>query len=922
MVAMAAAAICSLAALATAARAEGNTLVLGNASFWRMHHTLKPPVVDAGGQRLPHRRKIAWLDAETAPPHSGWKEADFDDSGWLRTMGRGGCQTPYLARQCLRGKFLVADPQKVQDLRLTLRFHGGAVVYLNGRELTRSHLPPGDPADDTLAAPYPLEAFVGPSGDLLAAESTYVAPQKRAGKPDEESARRMAARVRSIQEFAIPRSALRRGVNVLAVELLRAPYHPVLLETKEQVGAKGRHNKFDWYTCELHEVCLTAAVADGLVPNAARPVGLQVWNGDPLAADGSLDYGDACEPLRPMRLVGARNGVFSGKVVVGSSKPIAGLRVAASELKGQAGEIAASAVRIRYGYPWGAEAGFSYDDGTLRRPFARQPALFGAMVEDRSRVPSGHGPSVPAAHKSRQPDDGDVVPVWVTVRVPRDARPGLYSGQLTIHADCEAPVAVAVQLDVADYTLPGAQDQRTWVELIEVPDTLAIEYGVPLWSDAHWRMIAESLAHLADSGSRTLYVPALAHTNLGNAESMVRWVRKGENQYDWDFSIMERYLDLAQTHLGQPKVVVLQAWEIYMCTKESVGKRFGLELDERHKTSRGGPLVTVVDPATGKTENVPLPLLSGPPSKAWWKELIGQVRQRLRKRGLEKTLMLGMFTDAIPPKEHIEFFHDIAPDLPWVHQGHGRWKQKVYGIADVGYQATVWGGFRFADGLTQTNQQAPPVVKGLLGWKEPRLDVVFERNLDLDAYPATRWRFFAETAITGELRGIGRIGADYWKAVKGRDGRRVAYASDRFAAGAWSGSWINLKLCNSVLAPGPEGPLATNRLLALIEGVQECEARIAIEQALTDDRLRARLSPALAAECQNLLDRRLHNQWRALSNYQLGGPFFFGAGGWRWTPGIVGHRWFVGSGWQDESKRLFELAGRVERATAAASAGP
>jgi hypothetical protein len=236
----------------------------------------------------------------------------------------------------------------------------------------------------------------------------------------------------------------------------------------------------------------------------------------------------------------------------------------------------------------------------------------------------------------------------------------------------------------------------------------------------------------------------------------------------------------------------------------------------------------------------------------------------------------------------------------------------------VGYQATVWGGFRFADGQVQTNQQEPAVVRSLYGWREPRLDAVFERNLDLDSYPATRWRFFPETAVTGELRGIGRVGADYWKAVKGTGGRRVGYVHSRFAEGDWSGSWINLSLCNSVLAPGPDGALATTRLVALTEGIQECEARIAIEQALSDERLAAKLGPELARQCQETLDLRLHNMWRALCNYQLGGPFFFGAGAWRWAPGIPGHRWYLSSGWQDESLKLFTLAGQVQAKCAAA----
>jgi len=376
---------------------------------------------------------------------------------------------------------------------------------------------------------------------------------------------------------------------------------------------------------------------------------------------------------------------------------------------------------------------------------------------------------------------------------------------------------------------------------------------------------------------------------------------------------MDKYLDLAQKHLGTPKIVVLQVWEIYMSSTESVGKRFRPELAERQKASGGCPLVTVLDPATRKAKNMAAPSLTDPASKPIWQALLKEVRRRLRERRLEQALMLGMFTDATPPKEHLRFFNEVAPGVPWVHQGHGRWNRKVHGIAEVGYQTTVWGGFRFGDGLKQSNQRKPPVVESLYGWKEPRLDAVFERNHGLDSYPSTRWRFYAETGITSELRGVGRIGADYWKVIKDRRGRRRGHAHVLSAAGAWSGSWINLNLCSSILAPGPRGPAATNRLLAFTEGVQECEARIVIEQALTDAATKARLGPDLANRCQAALDQRLHTMWRTLSNWQLGGPFFFGAGAWRWAPGIPGHRWYLSSGWQDGSRKLYELAGEVQR---------
>ncbi len=784
----------------------------------------------------------------------------------------------------------------MRGLTLSLEYRGGAVVYLNGKELTRKNLPAGAITDATLADKYPLEAFVAASGDLLAEEGTYIGDGRKAGKPDADSRKRIDARLRTIQNFAIAPASLRKGVNVLAIELVRSPFHKVVIETPEQAGKKIRRNAFDWETCYLKSVRLTAPTADGLA-TSARPDELQVWNSDVLASDGMVTSGDPCQPLRPIRIVAARNGIFSGKVAVGSAKAIAGLKATVGELKGADGVIPASAVRVRYGLPWGTEDGY-----TNSSPYRDSGSLLGALSDE---------PPTDVAPRKDRPAAGCVVSVWVTVRTPKDAQPGVYTGTLHIVATGEKPAAVPVRVEVVDCTLPDPQNYRTWVELIQCPDTLAVEYGTPLWSPEHFDRIAESFRLMSDCGTRIVYVPAIAHTNLGNAESMIRWIKKGENAYSWDFTVMDKYLDIAIKNLGTPKIVVLQVWELYMATPDSVGKRFSPELQQRQKESGGAPLITILNRETGKTENQPAPKFSDPASKAIWQALLKEVREHLRQRGLEKALMFGMFTDSTPPKEHFQFFHDLAPDVPWVHQGHGLWRTKVYDLADVGYQASVWGGFRFGDGCTQTNQSAPPIVASLHGWQRPRLDAIFERNTGLDTYPPTRWRFYAETGITSEMRGPGRIGADYWKVIKDNRGRRVGWAHERFSDGAWGGSWIQLNLCSATLAPGPKGPLATARLLAFTEGVQECEARIMIEQALTNDALKAKLGPDLAAKAQTLLDERLFNMWRTLSNGQLGGPDFFGAGAWRWTPGISGHRWFLGTNWQEQSKALYEMAGQV-----------
>jgi hypothetical protein len=121
-----------------------------------------------------------------------------------------------------------------------------------------------------------------------------------------------------------------------------------------------------------------------------------------------------------------------------------------------------------------------------------------------------------------------------------------------------------------------------------------------------------------------------------------------------------------------------------------------------------------------------------------------------------------------------------------------------------------------------------------------------------------------------------------------------------------------------MLAPGPEGPVSTARLEVFTEGTQECEARIFIERALTDDRLRQRLGAELAERCQALLDTRQRCMWRARGASEQDIEAHGTMSGIRTFLKVeldaeAGHEWFVGSGWRKRSQELYETAGEVAR---------
>jgi len=869
------------AAAKTAPKDAKPVAVLDTYSVWRVHQTLKPPVIQLDDGPKPVLTPLDWLNRETAGPPADWTKREFDDTTWLRGSARAFARTSYLTRLCLRARFEVTDPSQVGPLQLRLSYYGGVIVYVNGKEVARGHVARQGPVK--LAEGYPPEAFVTEEGKIV--PSGWVAARYK---------RAMATRERTLAEVAIPAELLRKGVNVVAIEVVRAPYHKIVDEKKGLVVDKRRRvNKgtpydLSWNTCEMRKVRLEADAA-GLVPNVSRPKELQAWNGGFLTSDYETDFGDRCEPLRPVTLKGVRNGWFSGKVVLGSPKPIEGLKVTCSNLTQGGSTIPASQVRVRYGFPWGYTS--FYGDANPYRA-----AVLDSLLEKPLDV-------FPARRS------GTVVPVWVTVKVPADAKAGVYKGQLAVAARGEKPLSVPVRLEIADWTLPDTQDWRAWVELIQSPDTLVAEYDIPFWSDEHWKMIGQAMRYIGEIGSRVVYVPLICHTNFGNEQSMVRWIKKDDGTTEYDFSVMDRYLDLAEKNMGRPKFVVFTAWEIYLrapdkeviiTEKDSSYVRMEKSWQAARWDLRGkGPAVTVLDPASGKTATVRLPRFDDPAAKAMWQPLFTELQKRMAKRGLESTMALGMASDHWPGKEELAVLQEVSGGLPWVMHTHGgsRVRQKMHGLAPLEYIAYVWD-VKYAD----------PSAGSLYGWKRPELQVQFLRFRALNDWPASALLHFEELNITGRQRGVGRIGADFWPTIKNKKGRRIGYTWSRYLQSLWH----SLNLSSHMLVPGPNGPVATTRYEVFREGVQQCEARIAIERVLTDEKLKAKLGPQLAARCRDALDQRLRDLWRSGSNLQLTGRQYASAKNNRNSyGGVAGHCWFAGSGWQDRTQKFYALAGQV-----------
>jgi hypothetical protein len=791
--------------------------ILGNDSYLRTYLVFKTPVVmTAGGKvevaldpNVPKDPKPI-EDFQSPLPPADWFKPDFDDSLWIRDrapveMGPGGATGRSPAARhtatvnsmiCLRAKFLVEDPAKVHDLQLSLEYVGGVAVYVNGQELTRGQMPAGAIAADTLADKYPDDLYCEPEGMFL--------------QDIKKNAAGFERRYRRLAGVPIPGSLLRKGANVLAVEIHRAPVNAAAIDAK-RVPVGGMYVVPGlWAYAGLRSLSLHAAPGSALTPNVARPRGIQVWNCLPFDTVQAFDYGDPAEPLRPVSVPAARNGVFSGRVVVSSDQPIKGLKASVGDLapaggssRAGAGTIPAAAVRVRYAGP--AEPGKSW------APPYRFDGLVDGMPADaavaKAAAPGGDYLGQPVSRKGLIP--GAVVPVWVTIRVPKDAEPGTYEGTLGLSADGLAATAVPLRVNVCDWTLRDPRDQRLHNLGFTSPESLARHYGLPLWSDKHLDMMGQSLALMAEVNSRQVVVElAIGFQGIGsNEESMIRWIRKPDGSFDHDFTILDKYLDVIAKSIGKPLPLRFNCWG-----EVKDGKWTNVKT------------VSLLDRATGKLDVLEQPPPGTPESLAFWKPVFDAVRKRVEARGWFDVTSVGHNSYCYEPSPlTVSVYRQLWPDGVWSYTAHNGKLGGAFAAVEKGVSVPI----RYSECVWTEGRLT---ARGYRDIVKPRAAIWCDvaRNRHRDYSPLTVLADLPEEMIMRGHDGLGQLGVDIFPIAKG--GRFYNLTVGRGGLGPDCSTL-------AILAAGAGGPIPTERYEAFREAVQRTEAILFLQRALEEKRM-------------------------------------------------------------------------------------
>jgi len=226
-------------------------------------------------------------------------------------------------------------------------------------------------------------------------------------------------------------------------------------------------------------------------------------------ANGSMD----------LKMTGWRGERVNGQLVLWTRQGAEQVRVRIEDLEGPGGEtIAGSVVKCRF-------VRYVLGDGKLMPD----------VLDDAERVEM--------AEKS-------VRPVWITVEVPRDCKPGTYDGKISVVSKNGSELAFDLTLEVLDMELEEPAQWAFHLDLWQNPYSVARWHHVDCWSAEHLTVLEKYLRMLGEAGQKCITTSIVPQPWGGQTydafDSMIKWVKKKDSRWSYDYSAFDKYVELCE----------------------------------------------------------------------------------------------------------------------------------------------------------------------------------------------------------------------------------------------------------------------------------------------------------------------------------------------------------------------------------------
>lgn len=140
-----------------------------------------------------------------------------------------------------------------------------------------------------------------------------------------------------------------------------------------------------------------------------------------------------------------------------------------------------------------------------------------------------------------------VRPVWVTVKIPQDAQPGVYRTSVVVKAKGVKNILLPLELTVIDQTLPTYDQWSYHLDLWQHPSAVARIMNLEMWSDEHFEALKQQMRPLAEAGQKvittTLNRDPWGSQTFDDYEDMIIWTKKRDGSWEFDYSVFDRYVE-------------------------------------------------------------------------------------------------------------------------------------------------------------------------------------------------------------------------------------------------------------------------------------------------------------------------------------------------------------------------------------------
>jgi hypothetical protein len=226
---------------------------------------------------------------------------------------------------------------------------------------------------------------------------------------------------------------------------------------------------------------------------------------------------------------GWRGERLNAQILVWSKDTVSQVRFVLNDLKNEKGKVLSKQnIQLNKVYYVLSNYPYNADDASC----GGGPADKAYLLPDRF---------APLAAGARFDLPGKTVrPVWLSVNVPTNADPGIYSGFIRMESG-NGNADLKIKIHVQDQTLPKAHDWKFRLDLWQNPWVIADYYHVKPWSEELY----------ADAGG-TFITTYGVHSPWGDNEysiegGMIEWIKQKNGKWKFDYNIFDQYVELAMS---------------------------------------------------------------------------------------------------------------------------------------------------------------------------------------------------------------------------------------------------------------------------------------------------------------------------------------------------------------------------------------